>query len=402
MSRKNKRDRQQSEVVSPAEEAFYGLAGSIVRAIEPHTESSAAALLIQFLVAFGFLVGRCAYYVADGARHYPNLFCVVVGATAKSRKGTSWGRVREVLAAVPGWPSDRVMNGLSSGEGLIAQLSEPPQDKRLLIVQTEFSAVLKVMARAGNTLSPVLRDAWDGNDLRIIVKNNPTSAAGGHVCVIGHITCGELKLQIDEVDLWNGFANRFLWCSATRARLLPHGGAPDESVLKPLLQRLIRAVKWANGLKGKRISWERSAVVEWECAYSALAVVAPGLVGAVTSRGEAQVVRLALIYALLDQSSEIRVEHLRAAVAVWKFCESSVHDVFAESTGDPVANRIRAALTASDGGMTRTQISELFKRHRSTTDIGRALDLLKDLGFAECRSEQGPGRSAHRWFAKLK
>src|SRR5436309_1951663 len=72
------------------ETAFYGLAGDIVRRIEPHTEADRAALLFQLLAALGNIIGRSAYMIADGARHYLNLFVLLVGLTSKSRKGTSW------------------------------------------------------------------------------------------------------------------------------------------------------------------------------------------------------------------------------------------------------------------------------------------------------------------------
>src|SRR3954451_24410059 len=119
-------------------EAFHGLGGEIVRAIGPHTEADPSALLIQFLVAFGFVAGRRAFFVADGARHFPNLFVMVVGETSKSRKGTAWSRIRSVFESLPSWPPERVMNGLSTGEGLIAQVSDSASDKRLLVVETEF------------------------------------------------------------------------------------------------------------------------------------------------------------------------------------------------------------------------------------------------------------------------
>ena len=54
----------------PDEAAYYGLAGDIVRRIEPHTEADPVALLIQLLAAFGNVIGRNAYMLADGARHY--------------------------------------------------------------------------------------------------------------------------------------------------------------------------------------------------------------------------------------------------------------------------------------------------------------------------------------------
>ena len=44
--------------------------------------------------------------------------------------------------------------------------------------------------------------------------------------------------------------------------------------------------------------------------------------GAATSRAEAQVIRLALLYALLARSDEIQPEHLKAALAFWRYCEN--------------------------------------------------------------------------------
>jgi hypothetical protein len=46
----------------------------------------------------------------------------------------------------------------------------------------------------------------------------------------------------------------------------------------------------------------------------------PGLWGQATSRAEAQVVRLSLLFALMDLSERVEVEHLQAAKAVWDYC----------------------------------------------------------------------------------
>ena len=41
--------------------AYYGLAGDVVNTIASHTESDPVALLLQFLVSFGNVVGRQPY-----------------------------------------------------------------------------------------------------------------------------------------------------------------------------------------------------------------------------------------------------------------------------------------------------------------------------------------------------
>ena len=77
--------------------ALYGLPGDFVRLVEPHSEADPAALLIQFLVAAGNLIGRGPYFPVEADRHGLNIFAVLVGKTSKSRKGTSWGHIRRVL-----------------------------------------------------------------------------------------------------------------------------------------------------------------------------------------------------------------------------------------------------------------------------------------------------------------
>ena len=72
-----------------AEEAFHGLAGNIVRAIEPHTEAHPVAMLVNILVYLGNALGRTVHGVAEADYHGTNLFAVLAGETAKGRKGSS-------------------------------------------------------------------------------------------------------------------------------------------------------------------------------------------------------------------------------------------------------------------------------------------------------------------------
>lgn len=71
------------------EAALHGPAGEFVLATEPHSEAHPMALLAQFLVAFGTACGRGGHYQVEADHHYPNQFCVLVGPSAKGRKGSS-------------------------------------------------------------------------------------------------------------------------------------------------------------------------------------------------------------------------------------------------------------------------------------------------------------------------
>jgi hypothetical protein len=71
-----------------AEEAFVGLAGEIVRMIEPHTESDRAGLLLSAHAFFGNCIGRGPHYRVESTEHGLNLFVLKTGDSSKARKGT--------------------------------------------------------------------------------------------------------------------------------------------------------------------------------------------------------------------------------------------------------------------------------------------------------------------------
>ncbi|MDQ3960791.1 MAG: YfjI family protein [Pseudomonadota bacterium] len=349
--------------------AYHGLAGDIVRIIAPHSEAASEAILIQTLTAFGNIIGRGPFYLVEGDKHPTNLFCVLVGETAKGRKGTSWGRALQVFSLIDDpWARDRIESGLSSGEGLIWAVRDPITrrektgkgkgadyeeveidpgvlDKRLMVLEPEFAGVLRVLAREGNILSRVIRDAWDRGNLATMTKNSPARATGALVSIVGHITTDELRRYLDRTEAGNGFANRFIYLCVRRSKCLPEGGTLSEDDLRPLAQRMTKAIGHARSVV--RIQFNEAARLQWHAVYPELSQGMPGLFGAVTSRAEAQVIRLALIYALLDLCTEIRPEHLKAAIALWEYAEGSARYIFGSALGDPLADEIYRALRAA-------------------------------------------------------
>ena len=147
-----------------------------------------------------------------------------------------------------------------------------------------------------------------------------------------------------------------------------------------------------------RVLMTDAARAKWAAVYGALSAAQPGLLGAVTARAEAQTVRLALLYALLDGGIEIDEPHLRAALAVWEYCEASAAHIFGNALGDPVADEILRALQQA-GGMTRTAIRDFFGRHKSGERVGAALALLMTKGRARVEVRETGGRPVETWFA---
>jgi Protein of unknown function (DUF3987) len=398
------------------EAAYHGLAGNVVRAIAPHTEADPVAILIQVLVYFGNVVGRAPYYLVEADEHHANLYAVLVGDSSKSRKGTSGSRARSVFTKADElWAADRIKGGLSSGEGFIDPIRDEVKrwnakekqfevidpgvaDKRLMVVEAEFAGALAAMERTGNTLSSMVRKAWDGRDLGTMTRNSPLKATAPHISIVGHVTEDELRAGLTRTDAANGFANRFLFACVRRAQLLPHGGNLDLAALQSLGERMKKAVGYASNTG--RVKMTPAARTQWEAVYPALSAAQPGLLGAVTARAEAQAIRLALVYALLDGAEYIDVVHLWAALAIWEYCEASASRIFGSLLGDPVADEIQLALhQAGSVGMTRTAIRDLFGRHRSSDRIGTALALLATKRRARPETKQTGGRPVEVWFA---
>ena len=288
---RNAHERGWPDDLGPA--AFRGVAGEFVRLVDPHTEADPAAVLVQLLVAVGNAAGHHPHVLIGADRHTTNLYAVMVGATSSGRKGTSLGWVRTLVRmADPSW-AEREVGNLGSGEVLIWETRDPSTnnkgetdpgvaDKRLFCAEAEFASVLRVAGRTGNTLSPMLRQAWDSGDLRHTVKNHPARATGAHVSLIGHVTPDELRRELTRTEMANGLANRVLWCAVKRSKELPRGGSLKPSELEPIARRLAVAIDYSKQV-GEAVPdgafWEL-----WDRVYGDLTAERHGMIGAILGR----------------------------------------------------------------------------------------------------------------------
>jgi hypothetical protein len=410
--------------------AFHGIAGELVGLVDPHTESDPVAILFQFLTAFGNMIGRIAHFKVGATYHYLNLFMSLVGLTAVGRKGTSLDIIEWFLSlADREWAVDRIQGGLVSGEGLIHHVRDDTWgereakgpiakatarervlidagvvDKRLLVKETEMGRVLKAMNKPENTLSDVLRQAWDTGNLRTLGKVKPAKATGAHVSIICHVTQADIRKHLSETDSANGFANRFWWLCSRRSKLLPDGGDLESENWTPLQNRLLAAVHFARQLdangRGRRMTRDPMARKAWHAIYEELSRGRPGVLGMILSRAEPQVMRAASLYALLDRSEQIQVPHLEAAVAAWEYNEGSTRLVFGAGMGDPDAEKLLKALGEHPEGLTRSQINvDVFGRHKKANELVSLLSDLLTQGLIHRKNDQSTGgRAAERWF----
>jgi hypothetical protein len=389
---------------APASTVYHELLGEIVNTIAPHTEADPIAILTQLLVAFGAAVGRGAYFTVEATRHAPNEFMLLVGDSSRARKGSSWDHVHRLITGADRSIEHRILTGLSSGEGLIFAVRDPAgqdpghPDQRLLVIEPEFASVLKAASREISTLSPTLRSAWDGRPLAILTRTAPARSRTAHISVIGHITQHELRRHITAVELSNGYLNRILLIACRRQRLLPEGGNPAPLAGTGLDRMLAAAVKHAQTAGEIRLAPDAREL--WHHAYHQLATQpADGIIGQITARAEAHVIRLALLYTLADGQSQISASHLTAALALHDYAAHSANWALAGATGRPLAEQIHAALRQHPGGLTRSQISNLLSHNQPAGEIDTALQALHTNARATLTRQATGGRPAQLWTA---
>jgi hypothetical protein len=401
--------------------ALHGLVGDAVRLIEPHTEADPVSLVVSFLSEFGAMLNRGPHLILDGTYHPLLFWPVLVGQSSKSRKGTAAKRIQTMLSlADESWTRGEAKGTLSSGEGLAFAVrdaihKEEPvkekgrltgetiticvdpgvEDKRLFLVQSEFGSVLRVMAREGNSLSGVLRDAWDGLTLAPMTKSNRVRATDPHIGIVGHVTKDELLRNLTDTETVNGFGNRFCWFAVRRSKELPFPSAPCEEDFSTLARKIGNALHVARRFAPLNLS--ASTREAWQAIYSDLSADRPGMAGALLGRAEAHVMRLSGLYACLAGQNTIDLVHLNAALAVWQHAEASTQLIFGDSLGDPVADTILRAL-GNNGEQTDSQLSDIFGRHVSAAKLDRAKRVLLTAGLAHCVSrEVTGGRPRNVW-----
>ena len=369
--------------------AYHGLAGELIAEIEAQTEADPVALLVTLLAAFGSAAGAGSYIIADSAEHAARLYVVLVGGTSSGRKGTSLAVIRRFLkCADDEWFRWAFLSGFLSGEAIIADLAGEHDDEATpnpyprvaLVIEPELGRLLAVNNRDQSTTSHIIRDAWDGSTLSAIRRAKRSRVEDAHVCMIGHIVPEELAEKLTSDEIYNGFANRCLFVCVRRSRKLPSGGRIAPEIIARYGERLREAMDF--GRQGRR-EIRRTPAAErlWEKLYHEEPET-DGLLGAFTARGPAQMLRLSLVYALLDLREEIDVEHLQAAAAVWRYAVASVRRRIGSSLTDDERRLLDELRRVWPRNLTAVEIDRLFSGHRSARERKQMIERLVERRLA--------------------
>lgn len=411
-------------------EAIHGPIGQYVTEVAPLTEADPAAILMQCLVMFGNRLGRSAHHRVGPTIHHANEFLLVVGSTGQGKKGMSkdaaeilfqnTGQIPEMTESedgieATGCLSDPLIcypqDGLSTGQGLIYAVrdatparGEKPEDpgikdKRFLIIEPEFKAVLAQARSKDSILSATLRNLWDKGKAALMNKVDPIKTTNAHVSLIAHITQDELQDQAAATDYRNGFLNRFWICMAKRSRFIPLPtdlSAENYTHIRDQLRNALRSAL----ITPRPVVMDDQAKDYFVSIYETdLEKERHGLAEGLLARASPHVRRMAMIYAKADNSMHIRLPHLRAAHALWKYSEASVGYLFGRDAGNKNANKILRLLEEAPEGMTATQIYEATGKNLSEKIRADAMEVLERQGMVIRQQATPNGRTVDLWTA---
>ena len=388
----------------PDPACLYGLVGDVAQAGSSNTEANPFAIAAAMLAYLGAAVGRGPYMPIGDDWNHARLFMVHVGRSSRGRKGTAKKliyRINNAVKALDEYLVPQVhRGGLSTREGLALMIhdgykdgkNEVPaiEDKRLLVVESEFANILHQSKRDGNTLSAALRDAWDGTSIRPAVKTCRVWASDPHIGIIGDVTPSELRELMHARELTNGFANRFIFFWAEGDKVLPFPQYTPKDVVEALADRVAQVLRFAGA--DRHVDKD---VMRMEFSTDAASLYARLYRGELRDRSAGEhitglldrrapvLLRLAMLFALTDQTSVIALDHINAAMAWVRYWVDSVKFIFqsavdeagAAATTD-MAQRIVTYL-AAHGQATRTDLTKgCFGGHVSKATLDKALDEL--------------------------
>lgn len=384
----------------PTDDMFYGIVGKVGATASKNTEVNPVAAAAAFLSFLGANVGRDTFLNIGNTRHHPRLFTLHVGRSSRGRKGDAKEftlKIRERIEERDNKLLGQLhTGGLSSREGLVSLLQDAQgdksgiDDKRLWVIESEFSNVLHQTKRDGNTLSASLRDAWDGGDIKPAVKNGRAWVTAPHIGVHANITPNELKGLLTSREMDNGFANRFLFIWAEREKLIAFPEATPVHIIEELARETMEVLYFAKGKypeaqNGHEMIMSAAAKEYFTDIYLAInQPLASEFITGLLIRRAPYVQRLAALFALTDKTRVIEPPHLKAALAWVNYAAHSVLYIFqdqAKSAGDEeirrTAEKIMLFLDKHPNGCTGTAIAnDCFKKNLGTDKIQKALGYL--------------------------
>ena len=346
------------------------MAGDFARRICGRNERALPAVLLQILACTGPALGPNVFHKQAYSRRGANLIAVIVTTSGCFRTNDWFAPIRCLFEATAGssnspFLKSKALESIHSICGVDAARSVEP-----CLLTGAFDLSWALIGRPKVNLS--FRRVWD-------------ELLG--ISVVGHLTESDLLATRTSASVLET-ASCIIWCRVDGdvnglPQLLP--GDQWERISKTIEGR----AKQASGRVEMKMKPE--AHKQWEAIYPSLISTHNDVARCVTSRGDANVLRLALNYALLDGADGIDMSHLKAAIAVWEYCRTSAESLFASGTESVLTRRLLNVLARRPHS--KTELHAVLHNHTPARRLDAELAELIAQGLVAVEVGKTAGRS---------
>ncbi len=372
------------------EVAWQGFFADYRALMGPTTEAPDEFHFGVFCQVLSCIIGRMLH-VYHAGRQYPNFFIGLVGQSGLTRKDTAMNRGEDILSRVflidekeenPGF---RIVRGIRSFEGLLAELEG--QDKTRLIMTGELlSLMAKARQDSTGNLIPQLTELYDCKEIiNPPVLTKKIVATRPFVSIIAGTTQAWLAKALTTRDILGGFANRWCYFCGNVKPPSPNPPKMDHTKRDELIRKLVEVRSWASEVPGGELIISPQAAKIFAGEYYRdyyYRCQSDGIIPTLLVRIQDHCWKLALLYAAMDFSHEIKEEHIRPAIAVAEYLEKSAAEVFSnfnQSHGKEQESRVLECLRKAGGPKLGRDIYR--ELNISSKELNNIADNLLNLGL---------------------
>lgn len=392
------REESEKEEVIPStphlpEDVWQGLFGDYRELVADTTEASDNYHYACFAQLIGTTLARRAH-VYHARRLFPNFYVCLVGRTAVTRKDTSWSRARDILERLHTNidvenPAFQIIPGIGSAEGLIDALGG--ERKVVLLNESEFLSLLSKARQEGlANLIPKLASLYDCPDRETLkTRTKAVECKEPFLSIISGTTHSWLQQALTEKEIYGGFANRFMYICGEPKDPMPFPPKVDAVKRDALVNQINDIRLWAEELRadnGGELTASDEAKGRFAAYYAEYhkRCASESLSAALIPRVQSFVWKLALLYAAMDFSQEIKINHLEPAILAGNFLEQSavlLFHAFGASRSKQVEEKLLAFLQSKGKGVPIPQREVYRALSLSAAELEQAAKPLQRLGL---------------------
>jgi hypothetical protein len=358
-----------------------------IELMESVTEAPPSYHFFTFITTISMLLGRNAYMLWGPDKLYTNLWTMIVGQTGRARKSTAINRGCNILTHTA--PDAQILPSLSTWEGLLTAMtrndSEPNiKNEITMIAMSEFDGFLKKSRNEAIAhMLPNLCDIYDmQKPARSVTKGSPICVKNYFVSMICGIQPEVLETAFQTGDIHGGFAGRFCYVYDKSTKEIPIPVWNKDKEYGNIMTELNQIHNCFN--TETQILFHDSCIPIWTDFYHDYrnpSIYHPLLVQ-INERMQNHVLKIAMIFAILDNKPSIMPTHLNNAIAIAYWLMDNNKRLFGH-LGQNKQSKLESKIIdlVKNNICNKRKIAQHFGGNENARDIQMAIESLLKLGL---------------------